>query len=318
MRRHLLVVVAAFATLLVAACDDAADPSSAPTGTPDAIETAERTSPSLTPSPDATDEMALPGLAGPFPPSDAFAGDRADDLWLLYDLETRQVYFIRDAEAERVGSLRWVDGRLEARTPGGLFALGLDGSVTALDEPPSPTPRTGIPGLARETSPDGAWTYAEDIDPLGLGVFAEGGPRYRILSAVDATWSPQGHLLAMHVDVCRGEHIAVFNPDTAELIRLRDAIDGSTLDYSWRPNGRHLAVDVVPFEPRERRRLDLYDIETRSAETLLDVVVEGDLAPRSWSPDGRYLVVLQFPGRDFCDVPEAFIPPPTTVERVDQ
>lgn len=278
---------------------------------------------------------ATPDLRPPFTiasPADQSAlpdpGDTSSTWYRVLDLATGRVQVLH-VDVDRLpmasgGSkpldFAWFDDEtLAITTAAGTYRTRLaGGALPALGPALTPTPQS-TPG-APAASADGAWSVADQPGVSGNMLVGPAGavPRFRLVNAYSPQWAPVGHLLAFHGNVCGGEDVFAFEPDTGALRNLTATLDEGAYDFIWKPDASAIAVFSSGIvDGVDRRSIELIDVQSSERRTPVEMRIPGETIPLAWSPGGkRLLYVARTTGRGFCDEGGVPTPRPTRLERL--
>ncbi len=187
----------------------------------------------------------------------------------------------RDSGLIWLPPLNWSpDGKLiaAAGSPSGdenqarLYLVNVDGSGNQLLD-------DSLIGAYPRWSPDGkwiAWRAVENGDPALFVINAAGGQARKISTSQESD-----------------EKYGVMNDD-----------------FDWSPDGKQIAYLTVgpligegpkfQFPFQARARIQIYNLETSSTQTLLDIDLPNNIHFLRWSPDGKMLMFVQEIGMSGC------------------
>lgn len=144
---------------------------------------------------------------------------------------------------------------------------------------------------ALEWAPDGSALLFE-VSPSNAGdiyiaPIGAGAPE-KIAEGLQASFSPDGSLIAYVKDWCGTFDIAVVAPDGTSNLVVAEATQGVQLNPTWSPDGANIAflADAVYFVHPDGAGL------TRAADRMESL---------AFSPDGRFLTGQSIGGRGFCE-----------------
>lgn len=153
-------------------------------------------------------------------------------------------------------------------------------------------------------SPDGKWTAAVDTSGALATVSvsdASGSPAYRITNASSPVWSPAGGAtLAVLGSLCGAFDVLLIDPAAGTMRNLTANVDVIP-EFVWRPDGRAIAIDLVPGGDYYRRVLGLVDVSAGTLTELVSIPYSGELIPVGYNASGDRLLFGYNGGRGLCD-----------------
>lgn len=290
-----------------------------------------------TPMPSSATGVPTRALASPpfmlsEPVAAAVALDAASltgSSWYVLDLASGFIQVIApdlseqrvDAQGGRAGVFpSWFDDSNDAlivrNIDGATYVADLSGvlrpSASPVATPTEPSPTGG--GVSHDerwqasvTAVDGPGVVIGTMDLGGPG----GEPRFKVTSATLPLWSPTAPAtLALLVNACSGPNtnagfdLSLFDPVGGELRDLSALTDQLIPTFVWRLDGSSIVADVVingASETETRRELQLIDVSTGVAQTLVTIAQGGELIPVEWNRDGSKLLFTYSPGRGLCE-----------------
>lgn len=157
-------------------------------------------------------------------------------------------------------------------------------------------------------SPDGKWTAAVDTSGALATVSvsdAGGSAAYRITNASSPVWSPAGGAtLAVLGSLCGAFDVLLIDPAAGTMRNLTADVDVIP-EFVWRPDGRAIAIDLVPggdgVSRDQRRVLGLVDVSAGTLTELVSIPYDGELIPVGYNTSGDRLLFGYNGGRGLCD-----------------
>jgi Tol biopolymer transport system component/predicted Ser/Thr protein kinase len=192
-----------------------------------------------------------------------------------------EMSFSRDGKRLAYASLDWRST---------LFKVAFDPAKGTIVEPPVPMLKGTVPIRDHQISPDGQWVaFMQTGRQEDLFVARTNGAELRRLTDDSfrdrgPSWSPDGQWIAFYSDRGGSYQLWAVHPDGSGLHQLTDIKSGFVNFPAWSPEGREIAVSIVPIE---WRLLDVSKIVFPCPSRVMPAIGKPDwFWPFTWARSG--------------------------------